>query len=173
MYIAKLKTIHGFAKMRTYFKLLDTQARTETKALGNQTPAKMKSIIRSNKVRPQEGQQSKLENAIDVEHFERVTEVGWGVGNISRLNSEAPHWKAINYGSSHMVGKNMPPLFTPGLTRPDSSKFREGRVNYGGRKGTGGGVPVTKPIPPMNYIQKTINFVNRQLNIIQTKLRRR
>ena len=142
----------------------------ESKKLGNDTADFMKKTINENKVRPQDGAPTKLENSIDVTHN---ADGSWGVGEIDKMNEEAPHWRAVNFGSNHMVGKAMPPYFNPDKTEPSSEKFREGRVDYNGKKGTGGGVTVTKPIPAMNYVEKTIEFVKSRIESLRYSFRRR
>lgn len=173
MYVVKMTNMKGFGKLKNYFKLVETGVEADIKKLGDETSVKMKEIIHANKVRPQTGPTT-LENAIDTEHFETLDGVGWGVGNISKLNQEAKHWRAVNYGSDHLVDTNIPPgPFSPGPARPSSSAFRAGRLQPEKKGGAGGGIRVSNPIPPMNYIQKTMNFVNRQIQQIQSRLRRK
>lgn len=140
-------------------------------ALGIETAEKMKSTIKQNKVRPQAGAPTKLENSIDMERIMEGTNIiGWGVGDINRMDTEAPYWKAVNWGSAHMVGKHLPGGgFVPGESKPASAHFREGRW----QKGAGDYSPIiTKPIPPMNYIEKTVHWFLLSIDIIGRILQR-
>lgn len=120
--------------------------------LGKETAEKMREIINQNKVRPQAGEPKTLEKNIDVEFFDAGDRYGWGVGNIEKLNTNAKYWRAVNYGSSHMVGKKMPMgQFNPGNPQPQSQNTGDGRWQGGNFVAT-----VTKPIPAMNYIEKTV-----------------
>jgi hypothetical protein len=144
--------------------------------LGPKTADKMKQIIRDHKVRPQADEETVLENAIECEFFDG----GWGVGNIDTLNDKAPGWAAINFGSSHMVGRRVPMgQFAPGEPAPDQGSFREGRWKVGEGDGgqAGGGFKgagksrysfvVKNPIPPMNYIDMTGFWLYGELNTLK------
>jgi hypothetical protein len=159
----------NFLKFKTDLIRMNSLKRSEIRNLGDETLLEMQSTIVKNKVRPQAGEPEDLENNLTVEHFETPDTVGWGVGDISHLESkeETKGWRAVNYGSGHMVGKKMPPYFTPGKTPPTSEKSREGRANPESKGGHGGGVLVTKPIPPMNYIEKTVNYLRGKINRIR------
>jgi hypothetical protein len=122
--------------------------------LGLETSLEMKKIINDNKVRPQSDEATVLENNIDVEYF---TEGGWGVGDIDTLKSHAPWWAAINFGSSHMVGKRLPlGTFNPSEPKPTQSMFRLGRWKKGeDYNGEMYSPIVKKPILATNFIEKT------------------
>ena len=151
----------------------------ELKEAGSETALKMILYIQGNKVRPQNGEPSTLEKNINVEFFEG----GWGVGDIEELNENAPYWAAINWGSDHMVGKRVPSgFFSPGLPNPTPDAFRQGRWNVNeidsanipggdtGFPGTGGAhwsFIVSKPIPPMNYIEQTGIWLDTRLDEIK------
>lgn len=130
--------------------------------VGTQTAIIMLAIIAQNKVRPQNGEPLTLEENIKVEFFED----GWGVGDLAVLNEVAPYWAAINFGSSHMVGKRMPiGGFSPGNPAPNPASFRQDRFVKGG----GSYAPLIKnPIPPMNYIEKTIYWLNDELSKLRS-----
>ena len=129
--------------------------------LGGETALKMILCIQENKVRPQNGMPATLEHNINCENF---SDGGWGVGNIEDLNQNAPWWPAINWGSSHMVGRRVPNgSFDPGIAHPTPDAFRDGRWI----KGTGHwSFIVHNPIPPMNYIEKTIDWLRSEINKI-------
>lgn len=97
-----------------------------------------------------------LENSFNAEKIFR----GWGVGNINFLNSQAPYWAHVNFGSSvvgashnHRVPQG---AFNPGNPFPDSG-------SAGARWEAGAGpysfIP-TQPIAPLNYISKTLQELN-------------
>lgn len=136
--------------------------KAKIKELGATTRDKMKETITINKKRPGGGE---LEKSITVDYM--VDGVSWGVGNISKLNSEVPYWKAVNWGSSHIVGKKVPAgEFAPGEARPSKPSFRAGRWI----KGTGKYSFVSKnPIPPMNYVEKTVFWFKSVLGLLKVK----
>ncbi len=117
--------------------------------LAQETQDQMRQAIVANIKRP--GSMGDLVRAINVER--NGNEVG--VGRVALL---PPYWRAVNYGSSHMVGKQMPVGgFVPGPSEPLRSAFREGRFYVGFTPGIRGSyAPIVKmPIPAMNYIEKT------------------
>lgn len=141
--------------------------KAQIRDLGAKTVQKMKDVIKANKKRPQAGEPTTLEDLIDVEYFADGS--GWGVGDIQLLNQKFPGWRAVNFGSRHMVGRMLPMgLFNPDPDdgRPNDANFRKGRWKAG--QGTFTAV-VKRPIPAMNYIQKTVNFVRRQVNNIRLR----
>ena len=154
-----------FEEIRVDLAIHDKNIRLEMDKIGEEAEKQIKDIIKDGKVRPQEGEPTTLEDNMKLEKFEN----GWGLGNIAILDKVAKYWRAINFGSSHMVGKKMPPYFTPGKTQPSSDNFREGRVNYNGSKGQGGGVVVTKAIQPMNFISRTIKIVSEKFNKLRVR----
>lgn len=96
---------------------------------------------------------------------EKIDDKSWGVGKIAFLNQVAKYWQVINFGSTHMVGRHLPKgVFNPGEPAPNSAFFRTGRfekgANYNGEQYS---PIVTKPIPPSNYIERTI--AQMQVNI--------
>lgn len=144
-------------------------------AIGEETAKKMIEIIDDNKVRPQSDEPTSLEAHINCELFEG----GFGVGDIQDLNENVGYWAAVNFGSSHMVGKRVPNgYFSPGQPNPTPDAFRQGRWKAGedivgmaggntGFPGTGNGhwsFIVNQPIPPMNYIEKTAIWLDNRLS---------
>jgi hypothetical protein len=129
--------------------------------LGYDTAEKMISIIIQNKLRPQAGQDLDLENHIDVEFFED----GWGVGDIAELNDIAPYWAAINFGSAHMVGRRVPSgAFSPIRSNPDPTFFRQDRWVEGAGHWS---FIVKNPIPAMNYIEKTVFWLDGEIDDLE------
>jgi hypothetical protein len=140
----------------------DELIKMNVNALAQDTAFKMKEIITENKVRPQAGDPTDLENAISVDYFEN----GWGVGDIEILNKSLGKnaWAAINWGSFHLIGKHLPPgEFVPGKAEPSKENFRQGRWK---RPGAYSPI-VTKPIPAMNYIEKTIFWLSEKFNALK------
>lgn len=122
----------------------------QVKQLGMETEAKINAIIQQNKKRP--GGNNKLEQSMTLEYF--GDGISWGVGNISYLNAMVPYWKAVNWGSAHIIGLQVPMGgFTPGESKPSAGSFRAGRWQPGTNEYS---FTSKKPIPAMNYIEKTI-----------------
>ncbi|MCK9542824.1 MAG: hypothetical protein M0R03_12425 [Novosphingobium sp.] len=119
---------------------------------GQLTVEEMQGQIRSSIQRP--GSTGNLENSI---FAERDTLLSVGIGNISYLDANAAYWASLNYGSSHLVGKQMPKgTFSPGIPMPDAGSFRDGRFYKGLNQGNKTYAPIiTKPIEPHNYIERT------------------
>lgn len=170
---------HSPEKFKEFVKAVERinfAQKASIRELGNRTASSMRQTIRDKKVRPQAGEPTELENNITVEHFETPDEIGWGVGDIDRLNTNAKYWRAVNYGSNHLVGKFLPPgIFSPGNAKPNRKYSGEGRWKKGetdsdGRTWT---AEITKPIPAMNYIETTVTFVRGQINAIANIFRRR
>lgn len=138
---------------------LDKTIRLQLDTLAVETALKMKDIITENKVRPQVGDPTLLENAVLVpDYFEN----GWGVGDIEVLNSQAPYWRAVNFGSSHMVGKRVPQgKFVPKNDAPDPASFRQDRWKIGR---FGYSFIVKNPIPAMNFIEKTAFWLSKKID---------
>lgn len=144
----------GFKEIKSSVNTHEEHLRQQISDLGDETSQKMKEVIEQNKVRPQAGEPKTLEETINVEHF---ADGGWGVGDINVLNQKVPYWRAVNFGSAHMVGKKVPMgAFNPGDPEPNAESSRQGRW----KKGDGKHIfTVKNPIPPMNYIEKTVNFL--------------
>jgi hypothetical protein len=179
-FIAKNDPSNTLTLFDNFIKDLDATDESIKKQLddiGYETAEKMIEIIDDNKVRPQADDPKTLEANINTETFED----GFGVGDIQALNENAPYWPAINWGSSHMVGKRVPNgYFSPGQPNPTPDAFRQGRWNTGqdqggmaggntGFAGSGKGhwsFIVNQPIPPMNYIEKTADWLDIRISAI-------
>jgi hypothetical protein len=162
----KIRFVTGnlFDEIKESIFLHDENIKREVKELGEKTAEKMNEVITSNKKRPQAGEPTTLEDNIDVTHYKDGS--GWGVGEISKLDKNAPYWRAVNFGSSHLVGKTIHGQFEPGEPKPNpqDGANRTGRLKTGWYT-----VTIKNPILPMNYIEKTINFVRRQINNLKMK----
>ena len=158
----------AFREIESSIKMEEKNIESQINALGSATADKMKEIINTNKKRPQSGEPTVLEDNIDVENF--PDNAGWGVGNIEQLNKNAKHWRVVNLGSNHMVGEHLPPgIFEPGNPIPSSSDSRSGRWKKNNSDNRSYSPIIKNPIPPMNYIQKTVNFLRRKINDIKLK----
>lgn len=154
----------------TFIRDLDTtdkDIRKKLDDLGKETAEKMIEIIDDNKVRPQSDEPTTLEDHITCELFDG----GFGVGDIADLNENVGYWAAVNFGSSHMVGRRVPSgFFNPGQANPSPDAFREGRWKQGdldtGVPGVGAhfSFVVNKPIPAMNYVEKTAIWLDNRID---------
>jgi len=116
----------------------------------------VKEYIKNHAKRP--GYRGKIANTINFKSFIKSKKIGFGIGEISVLDEKTDRaWRAVNWGSSHMVGKKLPVgYFRPGKAKPDRAHFREGRWYS-----TGGVMskytPIVKmPIPPMYFVEALI-----------------
>ena len=108
-----------------------------------------------------------LQNAIDTETIVSGTNTLIGIGNIERLNKEAPYWWVLNYGTLFGTGTK----YIPGRPASDQNtpKFIPGYWSgdifvYAPFSGTG---MVTKnPITPINYIDVGVNYFVSQIGKI-------
>ena len=127
---------------------------SQLKKMANLTAENMKDNIKASIQRP--GSTGNLADSI---FSERVTALEYGVGNITYLNAHAKYWRAINYGSNHMVGKQMPiGTFSPGIAIPDTGSSRNGRFHKNTSQGGSMYAPIVRnPIEAHNYIERTIS----------------
>lgn len=159
-------TEQGFKELQESVSADIKNLKSQIRKLGPLTCEKMKEIIQESKVRPQAGEPTVLEDNIDVEMY--ADDKGFGVGDIDKLNKKAKHWRAVNFGSNHLVGKKLPSGYfnpDPENGRPNGAYFRKGRWKFPGPFST----TIKKPIPAMNYIEKTVSFLRRQINSIRLK----
>jgi hypothetical protein len=161
----------GFGEIIKEIQMQEHRVVSAVKDLGRDTANKMRIIIKQNKKRPQAGEPTSLENSIDVESiFGGKNIIGWGVGNIERMNREAPYWASFNWGSSHMVGKKVPVGgFHPGFEQPMEgagwhSRWKKGEGEYS--------FTVKRPIQPTNYIEKTVHWLSGAIDKITRTLKR-
>ncbi len=140
--------------------------------LGERTSEKMKENIR-NKIKRPYGSPGRLEVAINSDLFVNMGGqapfVGFGVGNIDLLEHTVPYYKAINYGSNHILnlpgsGKVPVGYFSPGEPKPIS--FGSGsRWVPDSSKGNYSFIP-KHPIQPINYIENTEHWFGGQISKI-------
>ena len=152
------------------FKTSHFELQSEIRELGESTQREMANMILAGKKRPtiSNSGKSKLEDNIDLEHqlnADGVPGAGWGLGLIGKLNSEFPYWKAINWGSRHLVdGQVRVPSgkFSPGAENPNQGSFRAGQWQDGGNYSF---IP-KKQIYPINFLEKTQHFLGLEISRI-------
>ena len=137
--------------------------RQKVKELGQRALNYMLETIEEGIVRPSPAGESNLMKNIKIEYFSD----GWGIGNIADLKTSAPYFLALNFGFSGHVGKKTPKgSFSPGDPRPNDRAFRSGRFYSGKTDGDGKTYcfVVNKPIQPIDYIEKTANWLESEIN---------
>ena len=133
---------------------IDTELQFKINELGSRTAQKMRELIRSNTKHPT----GNLERNITAEPVIGKNAVGVGIGNIDKLNRNAEYWRAINYGSRSY------PIFTKNA-KALKFKGKDGQDVYASS--------VARPkflISPINYIEKTIQWLGSQLGKIILKI---
>ena len=80
------------------------EAQEKIRILGHQTADFMIDTIKNNKHNPSRPDR-KLEGAITAETLNTVGGIEVGIGRISKLISEAPHWELINDGGTYITKK--------------------------------------------------------------------
>ena len=111
-----------------------------------------------------------LKNAITHESIIEPGVTGFAIGDIKVLDEKAKYWRAVNWGSSHMVGKHLPRgFFKPGKEAPDSTEFRKGRWYSGSGKKAKYSPIVTKPIPPMYFVEHLLSYARRAIEKLNAK----
>ena len=145
-------------------------------------------VIRENKHR-KDSSTGRLESSIQVEK----TATGFGIGNIDYMDQFASHWYKINHGGMVAPKAQKVPGYFTGTGAPDP-QFRGGNVGGidsfvyvpRGSNMNGGGIPwgmgkqgrvgmmfVKRPIPAMNYIEKTKSWLTTQASdrlVLRTNL---
>lgn len=84
--------------------LIYGEAQESVRILGHRTADKMKEVIESERKNPARPDH-KLENSITAETLSTVGGVEVGIGNISKMTIEAPHWEMINDGGQYVTKK--------------------------------------------------------------------
>ena len=147
-------------------EVLTEEIRNQLRDVGIETQRKMIAFITDNKKRPQNGEPTTLEEHITVTTFEGDN--GWGVGDIDELNQFAEYWAAVNWGSAHMVGKRVPNgSFSPVEPEPNIAFFRQDRWVAGAENKS---FVIQNAIPAMNYIEKTVDWLNSRLDTLDIKV---
>lgn len=144
-------------KVITEIKEFPVKAKNDLIKLAQQVLNKMHRNINAERKRdkkvhglsPKDSKMS-LIDAIQIEYFEN----GWGIGNISYLKANSPHYLAINWGSNHIVGKVLYGHFGEN-SKPRSSGKRQ---PFYATEPWYSMIP-KKPIVGINYIEKTNFFL--------------
>ena len=129
--------------------------------LGEETKTHMQTVIQTSKKRA--GSKSKLENAIQVYHEKLPNRIDVGIGKISEMSSSVPYWYVVNYGGysgAALSGKKVPGSF--GGNPPDGA-YKGTGVGYEKYDYSKGGpyfMKVESPMMAMNYIEKTVAWLN-------------
>lgn len=130
------------------------ETQEQIRVLGHHTADKMREVInteRKNPARPDH----KLENAIIAETLNTVGGIDVGVGRISKLIAEAPHWELINDGGTY-VTKETHVVPTTYFANPESEfvTFKAGSQHT---------------IEGIDYVGKSIRNLDQELRIMMEK----
>lgn len=155
----KILGFEGNKFTRKQIKSVQNLSERHLSNIAKKTEVVMKKKIKGSIKRA--GSTGNLENSI----FAEKTSFGWGVGNIEYLNEIAPYWRHVNFGSqaigalhSHRVPTGG---FQSGLLTPSTSNNTSQWTNIGPFSF----IP-TKPIAPLNYIQKTTAQIQSIVNSV-------
>jgi len=129
----------------------------------------VKEYIRNHAKRP--GYRGKIANAISYEEFIRTGEVEFRIGNIAQLDEKTDRaWRAVNWGSSHMVEKQLPKgYFRPGKAKPDRAEWRKGRWYRSGGVMSKYAPIVKRRIPPMYFVEELIKESKKRIGKLIAK----
>lgn len=122
---------------------------------------KMKENIRPKRT----GSTGKLARSITLENFGTIGGYFVGIGNITKMDKEAPYWAIVNYGGTPNFGGNY--HFVPGSFNGSIFEYspgaKTGKMLPSGIKGN---------VRPMNYIEKTASWVSNNLEKLLSKATR-
>lgn len=150
--------------------------------LGKDIHLYMISYIQAHKKRPQAEFPTTLENAIKLVDLSGMGKGGFGIGEIEKLNREAPYWRFVNYGialSGTTIpgrGKRVPPgFFNPGIAIPSIGDFRSGRWKKGWNSeyGRNYSFKSKNPMPAMNYIEATGQYTDLMFDFLISDIEKR
>jgi len=119
--------------------LLYAEAQENVRILGHHCADKMKEVIeteRKNPARPDH----KLENSITAKTLSTTAGVEVGIGEIAKMNQEAPYWEMINDGATYVTKKThvVPMTYfadpeSPFLTFKEGSSHTIEGIDYVGK----------------------------------------
>jgi hypothetical protein len=149
------------------------QLKEDIRLLGKSTAEDMKNIINAERKRPGSGSH-RLENAIESITTLGVYHTGLlglggdvftyevGIGEIVKLNKEAPYWEVLNDGGYIPNNGNFVPLgsFAPGEPRPSPGHFREGQWLVGDGKYT---FRPKRAIEGIDYVGRSVRNLDKEL----------
>lgn len=149
------------------FEEVSELAKVEIKELAEKATAEMKKLsaehtreLRDHSVdKNPQASRGRISENIEMKVIEETEKIShYGVGEIAKLKKEAPHWAAINFGSSHIVNKAVKGHFTG-----DKGVFYANKPWYK--------MIPKKGITAKNYIERTQYFVMSRIKEILLKLR--
>jgi len=111
-----------------------------------------------------EASKEKIEDNIKVEPIETENGKGFGVGKISDLDKNSPHWKAQNWGSGHLID----PANKANHPKGKFEWFGSGSVFY--QNASGWWTTMKKPIEAKLYIERTVQWMGNEFSKIIAKL---
>jgi len=131
------------------------EAQEQIRILGHHTADYMVNVIKSEKHNPTRPDK-KLENAIIAETLNTVGGIEIGIGRISKLIAEAPHWELINDGGVYIT-KETHVVPTTYFSDPGNGfvTFKEGSSHV---------------IEGINYVGRAINNLDQELKIVMERL---
>lgn len=135
----------GYEKLQSDLNKIEVKSKTDMIKIGDVTVDTMRGHIKSSIKR--EGSTGKLENSIRSHIFTLGKIIVVGVGKVVELPI---YWAVQNFGSSHLLGKLIPGYFSDG----EKPQAGAGGQKFTYKKKTFLMVP-KKPIPAMNYIERT------------------
>jgi len=140
----------------------------EVRELGMECYNHIKENIKSKLKRP--NSTNNLINSITYKDLLGTGQVGFAIGDINTLDEKAKYWRAVNWGSSHMVGRHLPRgFFRPGKSKPDRAEFRKGRW-YSSEGRMSKYSPIVKmPIPPMYFVESLHYFARERIGSLIAK----
>jgi len=136
----------------------------ETLDVGKSLHNFVKEYIKNHAKRP--GYKGKIADAISYDESIEMGKISFAIGDIAQLDEKTDRaWRAVNWGSSHMVGRKLPVgYFRLGQAKPDRSHFREGRWYSTGGMMSKYAPYVKIPIPPMYFVEELIKEGKKQIN---------
>ena len=144
--------------------------------LGNRMLTYMQTYINTHRKRS--GGTGNLANAMQLSKTTGMAQIWWGIGHIPTLNKQAKYWYVLNFGKT-VSGKK----FIPGGGKYRPVKFTDGRADSNKRAPSYGNAkaitiikrrasdPLVSPIRPINYIESTRHRLNKELELLITKLK--
>jgi len=157
------KLIENFEKVWFDFQL-------EVRELGMECYDHIKKNIKGKLKRP--NSTNNLINSITYNDLLGSGQVGFAIGNINVLDEKAKYWRAVNWGSRHLVDnrKHMKKgFFRPGKAKPDRAEFRKGRWYTSGGKMSKYRPLVKMPIPPMYFVESLHYFAREKIGSLIAK----
>jgi len=117
-----------------------------------------------------------LSQSITLDKFTGMGQVGFGIGNIAKLQKESPYWYVLNYGAKVSGEKFIPANggFIPGSFRgmKPTSGLSNGTARFNYNDGSGFGMKPKKFYRPINYIDATQRKFAHRLSMMINKMRR-